>query len=169
MNSEDLYTKALRLIELAKATTNPSQHRQIIEDAFELIRRAKKMRRQEPPKTDGEPKPRYRVWFHGEYGFLYLDLPLTRRADALWAAEALAWALSEDYGSYALWDGQTQLLHSRTGLAVLTNRAAVMVSSEGQQIVLDALELTAADHNILSRSQRFREAIGPDPPDRRGG
>jgi hypothetical protein len=159
MSSEEVYKKALRLIELAKATTNSSRRHEIIEDAFELIRLAKKMRRREPHKTDSEPRPRYRVWFHGEFGFLYLDLPLARRADALWAAEALAWALSEDYGSYALWDGQTQLLHSRTSLAVLTNRTAVRVSRQSHQVVLDALELTATNHKMLARSERFREAM----------
>src|SRR5215472_5825042 len=108
MTSEETYAKALRMMELAKSTMNPSRRRTIMDDAFALIREAKRLRQKEPAKANGVGAPRYRVWFHGPLGYLYFDLPMTRRSDALWAAEALAAALSDDYDRYALWNGQTQ-------------------------------------------------------------
>jgi len=134
------------MMELANFTTNPSRRRTFMDDAFALIREAKRLRQKEPAKANGVGAPKYRVWFHGPLGYLYFDLPMTRRSDALWAAEALAAALSDDYDRYALWNGQTQLFNGPTLHAVFSCRTAVEVSQASQKIVLDAEELALANH-----------------------
>ena len=160
MTSEETYAKALRMMELANFTTNPSRRRTFMDDAFALIREAKRLRQKEPAKANGVGAPRYRVWFHGPLGYLYFDLPMTRRSDALWAAEALAAALSDDYDRYALWNGQTQLFNGPTLHAVFSCRMAIAVSQASQKIVLDAEELALANHEILSESQRLLDMTG---------
>jgi hypothetical protein len=155
MNSDETYAKALRMMELAKSTMNPSRRRAIMDDAFALIREAKRLREKEPSKVKDRGAQKYRVWFHGRRGDLYFDLPITRRSDALWAAEALAAALSDDYDRYALWNGQTQLFNGPTFHAVFSCRTAFAVSQASQKIVLDTEELAIANHEILSRSQRL--------------
>ena len=96
---------------------------------------------------------------------------MARRSDALWAAETLAAALSEDYDRYALWCGQTQLFNSPTSQAVFSCRTAVEVTQASQQIVLDAEELALANHQILAESRhliattaRMRQIL-TEPPD----
>src|SRR5262245_49437192 len=105
MSSEESYARAIRMMELAKSTMNPERRRQIMDDAFTLIREAKRLREREQPEANGKKPQKYRVWFHGEHGYLYFDLPMSRKSDALWAAEILASALSADYDRYALWVG----------------------------------------------------------------
>jgi len=142
-------------MELAKSTMNPYRRGTIMDDALALIREARRLRQKEPAKADDGGAQNYRVWFHGPLGYLYFDLPMTRRSDALWAAEALAAALSDDYDRYALWNGQTQLFNGPTLHAAFSCRTAVAVSQASQKIVLDAEELALANHEILSESQRL--------------
>jgi hypothetical protein len=170
MSSEETYAKALRIMELAKSATNPSHRRMMMDNAFALIREAKCQRQNEPPKPAAEHPPKYRVWFRGLSGYLYFDLPMARRSDALWAAETLAAALSEDYDRYALWCGQTQLFNSPTSQAVFSCRTAVEVTQASQQIVLDAEELALANHQILAESRhliattaRMRQILSEPP------
>ena len=142
-------------MELAKSTMNPYRRGTIMDDALALIREARRLRQKEPAKADDGGAQNYRVWFHGPLGYLYFDLPVARRSDALWMAEALAAALSDDYDRYALWSGQTQLFNGPTLHAVFSCRTAVAVSQASQKIVLDTEELAIANHVILSRSQRL--------------
>jgi len=141
-----------------------------MDNAFALIREAKCQRQKEPARPEPEDPPKYRVWFRGPNGYLYFDLPLARRSDALWAAETLAAALSEDYDRYALWCGQTQLFNSPTSQAVFSCRTAVEVTQATQQIVLDAEELALANHQILAESRhliastsRLRKILSDSP------
>ena len=157
MNSDEIYAEALKLFARAKATLDPLQQHVLRDDAHKLITEAKELRRKEPART-GKAEPRYRVWFVGERGFLYFDLPTLPRVDALWAAEALAAALSEEFDSYTLWDRQTQVLHGMTGQAVLTGDTAVAVSAASQRIVLEAEELAVEHSKVLARSRRLLEA-----------
>ena len=175
MSSEETYAKALRIMELAKSATNPSHRRMMMDNAFALIREAKCQRQNEPPKPAAEHPPKYRVWFRGLSGYLYFDLPMARRSDALWAAETLAAALSEDYDRYALWNGQTQLFNSPTSQAVFSCRTAVEVTQASQQIVLDAEELALTNHQILAESRHLMATTAQmrrilrEPPDRTEG
>src|SRR5215469_10644072 len=155
MSSEETYARALRIMELAKSTTNPPRRRMLMDNAFALIREAKCQRQKEPARLEAENQPKYRVWFRGAIGYLYFDLPMARRSDAIWAAETLAAALSQDYDRYALWSGQTQLFNSPTSQAVFSCRTSVEVTQASQKIVLDAEELALANHQILAQSRQL--------------
>src|SRR5215469_6524552 len=175
MSSEETYARALRIMELAKATTNPSHRSALMDNAFALIREAKCQRQKEPARLEPVDPPNSRVWFRGPPGYLYFDLPMARRSDALWAAETLAAALSQDYDRYALWCGQTQLFNSPTSQAVFSCRTAVEVTQASQQIVLDAEELALTNHQILAESRHLiattaqMRRILREPPDRTEG
>ena len=91
MRSEEVYAKALRMMELAKTTMNPSCRAAIMDDAFTLIRKAKQLR-------DKEPKPRrtaakYRVMFQRTGSFLYFDLPMSSDYTSLLSGGVLAGCL----------------------------------------------------------------------------
>jgi hypothetical protein len=66
VKSEEVYAKALRMMELAKGTMNASQRRMIMDGGHELIKKAKRLRQEEPAKAS--PQTRYTVRFHGEQG-----------------------------------------------------------------------------------------------------
>jgi hypothetical protein len=159
MTSQEIYAKALRLIEVAKATAKPTHRNLLMDQAHGLIRVANRLKQNEPARPPSPRPVRHRVSFEGERGYLYFDLPMSRRSDVLWAAEALAAALSQDYERYALWDGETRLFSSSTSHAVFSCETAIEVNAVSQSTVLEAEELAINNHEVLRHSRRLLEMI----------
>lgn len=157
MTSEEVYAKALRLIEVAKATAKPTHRNLLMDQAHDLIRVANRLKQNEPARSPSPRPVRHRVSFEGERGYLYFDLPMSRRSDVLWAAEILAAALSEDYERYALWDGETRLFSASTSHAIFSCETAIEVSQVSQSTVLEAEELAINSHDLLGQSRRLLE------------
>ena len=157
MMSEEIYARALRLIEVAKATMQPTHRQILVDQAYDLIRAANRLREKEPAGPRLQPRARHRVTFEGKRGYLYFDLPMNRRSDALWAVEALAAALSQDYERYAMWDGETRLFSGLTSHAVFSCETAIEVNRMSQSTVLEAEELAINNHKLLRQSRRLLE------------
>ena len=53
MKAHELQEKALRLLEMAKTTMNPSHRQGLMDEAFELVKQAKRLREQNPQTRRG--------------------------------------------------------------------------------------------------------------------
>jgi len=160
MTSEDIYANALHLIEVAKTTAKPTHRQMLMDQAYDLIHAANRLKQDEPVRPRPRRPPRHRLSFEGERGYLYFDLPMSRRSDVFWAAEALAAALSQDYERYTLWDGETRLFSASTSHAVFSCETAIEVNWVSQSMVLEAEELAINSHQLLRRSRRLLEMTG---------
>ena len=60
MKAHELQEKALRVLEMAKTTMNPSHRRGLMDEAFELVKQAKRLREQNPQTSEGTTNP---FWF----------------------------------------------------------------------------------------------------------
>jgi hypothetical protein len=98
MTAKDLERKAWRLIYKAKVTSDRNHRRLLMQEAFDLVKRAGALRQEEigesdtPPFADG-----YQLRLsNGEGSTLWIDLDVESRVDAAWAAYALATACAEN-------------------------------------------------------------------------
>ena len=57
MKAHELQEKALRLLEMAKTTMNPSHRKGLMDEAFELVKQAKRLREQSPQTRRGRDRP----------------------------------------------------------------------------------------------------------------
>lgn len=158
MLAKKLEDEAWRLIEAARFAESARRRQLLIDEAFELIKRAKELREREPAETES-PTPAhqgYRLWFSREDGAtLWIDLRIPNRADALWAADALAAACAEQYEEFELWQGPVYLFGAPTRYSYFSLQTAIGVTRESQQSVLDTEEALLESHQSLARSRKL--------------
>jgi hypothetical protein len=97
VSADQLREKASRLIEAAKTSMNPTRRRLLMDEAFELIRKSKRSRDREPAiiRRASPPSQGFHMSLYGGGGTtLELELKVSGKADAFWAAATLAHACS---------------------------------------------------------------------------
>jgi hypothetical protein len=159
MSIDELHNRAWRLISAAKLASRPERRRMLMSEAFDLIRAAKAMAAQEGENLTLRRHP-YRVWLSRSDGAtLWVDLDIESRADALWAADALAAACAEEYQEFGLWHGPTCLFTADTRYSHFSPQSAIEVTLASQQAVLDAEELLQSSNAVLARSRKLLEVM----------
>jgi hypothetical protein len=159
MSIDELHNKAWRLISAAKVASRPERRRMLMSEAFDLIREAKAIAVLAQSENKAAPRHPYRVWFSRPDGAtLWVELEIESRADALWAADALAAACSEEYQEFGLWHGPTCLFTADTRYSHFSPQSAVEVTLASQRAVLEAEELLQSSNTVLARSRKLLEA-----------
>src|SRR5215469_5528450 len=161
MTAKKLEDEAWRLIEAAKFAVEPSRRRMLIQDAFELIKKARALRDRNPGLADGvdDAPEGYRLWFSRFDGAtLWIDLRVENRPDALWATDALAAACSEQYEDFELWQGSRYLFGGETRHSRFSMNTGIEVTLASQQSVLETEEALLRSHQTLARSAKLLRA-----------
>ena len=161
MTAKKLEDEAWRLIEAAKFAADPGRRRMLIQDAFELIKKARALRDRDPGLADGldDAPEGYRLWFSRFDGAtLWIDLRVESRPDALWATDALAAACSEQYEDFELWQGSRYLFGGETRHSRFSLNTGIEVTLASQQSVLETEEALLKSHQGLARSATLLRA-----------
>src|SRR5690348_9097859 len=120
MKTAELESKAWGLIDLAKSAISKARRKLLMQEAFDLLVRASTLRQLD---VDDEAltgialleEQGYRMRLCEQDGAaLWVYLQAENRADALWAAGALAEACADCFEEFDLWDGPRHLLRSET-------------------------------------------------------
>ena len=158
ITAKELERKAWRLIYKARATSDRNRRRLLMQEAFDLVKRAGTLRQLETGKTDIAPFAEgYQLRLsNGEGRTLWIDLDVESRVEAAWAASALATACAEEYEDFDLWDGSTQL-PGREILSIFAD-SPEGVSVVTQQAVLDLEEMLLRTHAKLACSRTLLKA-----------
>lgn len=158
MSIDELHDKAWRLISAAKIARRPERRRMLMSEAFKLIREARALAKQMPGEAQAVQRHPYRVWFSRSDGAtLWVDLNIESRADALWAADALAAACSEEYQEFGLWHGPTCLFTADTRYSHFSAETAAEVTLASQRSVLEAEDILRSTNKSLARSRKLLE------------
>jgi hypothetical protein len=161
MMAKKLEDEAWRLIEAARFADGAGRRRLLIDEAFDLIKRAKELRELDAAEAESlaPALEGYKLWFtRGDGATLWIDLNISSRADALWAADALAAACAEQYEEFELWQGPVYLFGASTRYSQFSLQTAVEVSRQSQQSVLETEEALLESHNSLARSRKLLAA-----------
>ena len=161
MTAKKLEDEAWRLIEAAKFAAEPSRRRMLIQDAFELIKKARALRDRDPELADSvdDAPGGYRLWFcRFDGATLWIDLRVENRPDALWATDALAAACSEQYEDFELWQGSRYLFGGETRHSRFSLNTGIEVTLASQQSVLETEEALLRSHQTLARSAKLLRA-----------
>jgi len=154
-------TDLWQLIDATKGTTDPRQRRLLIDEAYELMRRARQMRHGDAAaeeKRFPQQQP-YRLWLSSITGkTLWIDLKTESRADALWAADGLAAVCADEYDEFELWQGPTVLLNAETKDSRFSLKTDFEVSLTSQQSVLETEDALLRSHIALARSRKLLDA-----------
>src|SRR5262249_29385837 len=121
----------------------------------ELVRRARLLR--DTDKAASRPAPQfggYRLCLRDRAGdTLSIDLNVAERADAIWAAYALAIACSEEYDEFDLLYGAYRLASSHMSRAV--PKTGEQIKEATQRVVVEREELLQQTHARLARSRKL--------------
>ena len=158
MTAQELERKAWRLIAAAKVAHDRNRRRLLMQEAFDLVRRVSTLRQPEtgeienvPPFADG-----YQLRLSNAEGrTLWIDLSVESRADAVWAAYALATGCAEEYEDFDLWDGSDHLLNHQ--IASILSDTPQEVSLATQLAVIEREETLLQSHAKLAKSRKLLE------------
>jgi hypothetical protein len=95
---------------------------------------------------------------NGDGTTLWIYLAVESRADAVWAARALAKACSDHYEDFDLWDGSSHIAGSETKRLAHLVDTAEEVTIASQQSVLDAEDALLRSELVIARSRKLLEA-----------
>jgi hypothetical protein len=152
-------TELWQLIDAAKGATDPKQRRLLIDEAYELMRRARQMRHGNAEEKLSPQQESYRLWLSSNTGkTLWIDLKTESRADALWAADGLAAVCADEYDEFELWQGSTVLLNAETKVSCFSLKTGFEVSLTSQQSVLETEDALLRSHTALARSRKLLDA-----------
>lgn len=155
MTARHLEEEAWALIVAARATADPRRRRLLIADAYELIKAARELRDRVPSSTE-PPREGYRLLFTRTDGAtLWIDLKGMSRADALWAADALASACTEEFEAFELWQGTRLLFGAETRFSYFSLKTGIEVTLASQRAVMETEEALLQSHRALSRSRKL--------------
>jgi hypothetical protein len=147
-------TELWQLIDAVKGTTNLKRRRLLIDEAYELLRRARQMQH-----DNDEAEEPYRLWLSSITGkTLWIDLKTETRADALWAADGLAAVCADEYDEFELWHGSTVLLNAETKDSCFSLKTGFEVSLTSQQSVLETEDALLRSHIALAHSRKLLDA-----------
>ena len=157
ITARELERNAWRSIYTARAASDRNRRRLLMQEAFDLVKRAGTLRQLETGETDIAPFAEgYQLRLsNGEGGTLWIDLDVESRVEAAWAASALATACAEEFEDFDLWDGSTQL-PGREILSIFAD-SSEGVAAGTQQAVLDREEVLLQSHAKLARSRTLLE------------
>jgi hypothetical protein len=155
MTTKQLEDEAWSLIVAARATIHLKRRRFLIAEAYELIKAARAVKEGEPSATE-PPQGTYRLLFsRADRAILWIDLNSMSRADALWAADALASACVEEFEAFELWQGTRLLFGDETRLSRFSLETGIEVTLASQRSVLETEETLLRTHRALSRSRKL--------------
>jgi hypothetical protein len=173
VSAEQLREKASRLIEAAKTSMNPTRRRLLMDEAFELIRKSKHSRDKEPARIRRASQPSqgfHMSLYAGGGTTLELELKVSSKADAFWAAATLAHACSDGYTDYTLREGTAYLDCDKTisGRACEQTDSDVTLASllsvlEIQETLLRTHEALSGSRTLLAATEnlRMRTSVAP--------
>jgi len=154
--AEELQCKAGRVIQAARVTHNANRRRVLMREAFDLARRASALQgmtergKRTLPFAEG-----YQLRLsNGGGGSLWIDLNVENRAEAIWAAYALATACAEQYQAYELWDGSDRLLVDQEIVSIWPDTAEEVCAAT-QQAVVECEEVLLRSHATLAFSRKL--------------
>jgi len=164
MTATELESKAWRLIAMAKVATNKTRRKVLMQEAYNLLARASALRQ-----LDLDSEQLSRGSSTGEQGYrmrlsnwdgttLRVYLQAESRADAMWAAHALAGACSDYFEDFDLWDGTNHLLSADTKLSFFFSYSAEEVAAASQQSLLDTEETLMRSEVAVAHSRKLLEA-----------
>ena len=158
ITARELERKAWRSIYTARAASDRNRRRLLMQEAFDLVKRAGTLRQLETGETDIAPFAEgYQLRLsNGEGSTLWINLDVESRVEAAWAASALATACAEEYEDFNLWDGSIQL-PGREILSIFADGSEGF-SAVTQQAVLDLEEMLLRTHEKLARSRTLLKA-----------
>ena len=158
ITARELERNAWRSIYTARAASDRNRRRLLMQEAFDLVKRAGILRQLESGETHIAPFAEgYQLRLsNGEGGTLWINLDVESRVEAAWAASALATACAEEYEDFNLWDGSTQL-PGREILSIFAD-SSEGVAAGTQQAVLDLEEMLLRTHEKLARSRTLLKA-----------
>jgi hypothetical protein len=164
MNTGELESKAWQLIALARAAISKTRRKLLMQEAFDLLTRASTLRQfdLEEEVPGGEllvEEQGYRMRLcDGSGEALWVYLQTENRADAMWAASALAEACADCFEEFDLWDGAQHLARCETMSFPLLSDSAEEVSAASQQCLLDIEETLLRSKVAVARSRRLLAA-----------
>jgi hypothetical protein len=131
----------------------------LMQEAFDLFTRVSALRQGvNGGSSTGERGYRMRL-SNGDGTTLWVYLRAESRADAKWAANALASACSDCFEDYDLWDSKNHLLSAETKLpSYLFSDSAEEVAIASQHSLLDREETLLRSEVALARSRKLLEA-----------
>src|SRR5262249_48252783 len=88
----------------------------------------------------------------------WICLDVESRADAIWAAHALASACSDKCEDFDLWDGESYVVGNETKEIFHLTDTAEEVTLASQQSVLDTEEAILRGKTTLARSRKLLDA-----------
>jgi hypothetical protein len=160
--SEELREKAWRLINDAKNSTGLKRRRMLIAEAFELMQRARGGEDEATPEGG-----LYRICFlRNDRIALWIDLDTESKADAVWVANALQEACSDEYGDFELWHGLTCILGNDTKRGWKPPAPSAEISAatqrrllETEEALLNSRQAIAGSRKLLEVSARLRKQL----------
>jgi hypothetical protein len=161
VSADQLREKASRLIEAAKTSMNPTRRRLLMDEAFELIRKSKRSRDREPARIRraSPPSQGFHMSLYGGGGTtLELELKVSSKADAFWAAATLAHACSDAYTDYTLREGTAYLDCDETTAGRACEQTDSDVTPASLLSVLEIQETLLRTHEALSGSRTLLAA-----------
>lgn len=163
MKTAEIESKAWQLIDLARTAISKARRRLLMQEAFDLLTRAGALRQLdiEDEASIGAPLPEegYRMRLCERDGLAFsIHLQAGNRADAIWAAWALAEACADCFEEFDLWDGAKHVLRSETMTSQFLTDSAEEVSAATQQSLLETEEALLRSHVAVARSRRLLAA-----------
>jgi hypothetical protein len=167
MTVRELESKAWRLIGMAKVAVNKSRRKVLMQEAFDLASRASALRQLDHPDGEesngGSPNEEdgYRMRLSNDDGTtLWIYLQSESRADAMWAANALAGACSDCFEDFDLWDGPNHVLTVNTEASYFFSFSdrAEEIAAASQQSLLDTEEAILHSEAAVAHSRKLLEA-----------
>jgi len=164
MTVKELESKAWQLIGMAKVATNKTRRKVLMQEAYNLLARASALRQLDLDSEElnghsaiGGQGYRMRL-SNWEDATLWVYLHAESRADAMWAANALAGACSDYFEEFDLWDGTNHLLSADTKLSFFFSDSGEEVAAASQQSLLDTEETLMRSEVAVAHSRRLLEA-----------
>jgi len=164
VKTAELESRAWGLIDLAKAAISRARRKLLMQEAFDLLVRATTLRQLDLDEeastgTLAHEQQGYRMRLCEQDGVaLWVYLQAENRADALWAAWALAEACADCFEEFDLWDGARHLLRSETMTSTFLSDSAEEVSAASQQSLLVTEEALLNSQVAVARSRRLLAA-----------
>ncbi len=166
---KELRKKAMRLINEARPSTDPTRRHMLVAEAFELLQQADSiLRRASAEANEARLRPeRYRICFlQSDRISLWIDLDVDSKADAVWVAAALREACSDEDGDFELWRGLVCMVSNEAdrGWNPLASSADISAATqrrllETEEALLNSRQAVARSGKLLAATARLREEM----------
>ena len=162
MRARELEGKAWQLILGAKSCVNKHRRKVLMQEAFDLLRRASALRQVEdggePPTCMGLQEIPYKMRLNNGGSALWVFLDAESRADAAWEAYTLARAVSDYFEDFDLWEGTDHLISASTSDVQFVGLTSDGICLKSQQSLLDREEAIINSKARVARSKKLLQA-----------